>query len=169
MPCVADLVFIGIDPASTKVAFMALYGDAYMVEVHQRLGKSGGQSCANAWHVTKQFVEAVRVAFPDTKIVATIESAVVGRGGVRTTMVQCYTAGAIMGALHDEGIVTQIANVSSWKKRVVGRGNATKEDVSKWLRLRWPDFFSATRGNQDLVDATCIALYGQQVYGERMV
>lgn len=169
MPCMADLVFIGIDPASTKIAFTALYRDTYMVEVHKRLGKSGGQSCASAWHLTKQFLESVRVAYPDTKIVATIESAVVGRGGIRTTMVQCYTAGAIMGALYDEGIVTQIANVSSWKKRVVGRGNATKEDVSKWLRLRRSDLFATASGDQDLVDSACIAIYGKQVYGERVV
>jgi Holliday junction resolvasome RuvABC endonuclease subunit len=54
-------------------------------------------------------------------------------------------------------------NVMSWKKDVVGKGNATKDEVTEWLRVHHPGYHAQCRGNQNLVDATCIALYGSLV------
>lgn len=162
-------VVIGVDPASTKLAMVALSSTGEFVSMYNpKLGKSGGQSCSNAMKATRDFVLAVsaQIGRPDS---AFVEAPIVGRGGVRTTMVQCFTSGAIQGVLHDEGIPTQIANVSSWKKRVVGKGNATKEEVAKHLRLRWPDLFGSAKGNQDLIDASCIAIYGQSLIHGRLV
>jgi Holliday junction resolvasome RuvABC endonuclease subunit len=78
-------------------------------------------------------------------------------------MVQAFTSGAIQGALHERGCITQGANVSSWKKAVVGKGNATKEDVGESIRLRWPALYTEVAGDQDLTDASAIALYGQSL------
>lgn len=55
------------------------------------------------------------------------------------------------------------ANVMSWKKEVVGHGNATKDEVKAWLTEHHPGKAAQCRGNQNLVDAICIALYGQSV------
>jgi Holliday junction resolvasome RuvABC endonuclease subunit len=51
--------------------------------------------------------------------------------------------------------------VSSWKKGTIGNGSASKERVSGWLRTTHPAFFAACEEDQNLIDATCIALYGQ--------
>lgn len=51
--------------------------------------------------------------------------------------------------------------VSSWKKGTVGNGSASKERVSGWLRTTHPTFFAACKEDQNFIDATCIALYGQ--------
>jgi Holliday junction resolvasome RuvABC endonuclease subunit len=53
--------------------------------------------------------------------------------------------------------------VSSWKKGTVGNGSASKDLVSRWLHRRYPAYFKACAGDQNLVDATCIALYGQSL------
>jgi len=162
-------VVIGIDPASTKLAMVALSSDGrYMTYYNGKLGKSGGQSCANAIRSVNSFVSSVQKKLGKVQY-AFIESPVVGRGGVRSTMVQCFTSGAIQGALYESGITTQVANVSSWKKSVVGKGNATKEEVAEFIRLRWNDIFATASGNQDLIDASCIALYGQLTVGRGMV
>lgn len=163
----ADAIVLGIDPASSKVAYAALVGDECLIYT-SKLGKSGGQSCHNSHVYTRRVIAGIQKRWPGLPVYGFIESAVVGRGGVRSTMVQCYTSGAIQGALYEQGIPTQIANVSSWKKQVVGKGNATKEDVGEYLRLRWPAIYARTGGNQDAIDASCIALYGQRVLGNGM-
>lgn len=160
---------IGIDPASTKLALVALSSDGRFLSSYiPKLGRSGGQSCAGAMKATRAFVALAEDEF-GTLDSAYIEAPIVGRGGVRTTMVQCFTSGAVQGILHEAGISTQIANVSSWKKRVVGKGNATKEEVAKYLRLRWASLYDMANGNQDLIDASCIAIFGQQIVYGRMV
>lgn len=162
-------VIIGIDPASTKLAAVALSGDKFAVLYDKNLGKSGGQSCSRAAKMIERFiVQTVPKELSWEPIYAFIESPIVGRGGVKTTMVQAYTSGAIQAVLYELRIPTQTANVSSWKKHVVGKGNATKDDVAAWLRLRRPALFAASSGVQDIIDAACIAIYGQQVLSERM-
>jgi len=161
-----EFIALGIDPASSKMSAVALAGDDFLVRHYKRLGKSGGEACSSAWHTTNTMLAAIHTMWPGIPIFAFIESPVVGKGGVRSTMVQCFTSGAIQAALHDAGCQPQGANVSTWKKQVVGRGNATKDEVAKWLRLRRPAIHRAAEGNQDIVDAACIALYGQQLLRE---
>jgi Holliday junction resolvasome RuvABC endonuclease subunit len=55
------------------------------------------------------------------------------------------------------------ANVMSWKKAVIGDGMATKGDVSDWLREHHEPYSAQCGGDQNLVDAICIALYGKIV------
>lgn len=51
--------------------------------------------------------------------------------------------------------------VAEWKKGTIGNGGASKERVSGWLSATHPAFFAACEEDQNLIDATCIALYGQ--------
>lgn len=164
-----DFVALGVDPASSKIAFVAISNtNEFLVAYYPKIGKSGGPACSQAWHITALMVARIHATFGTANVHAFIEAPVVGRGGVRSTIVQCFTSGAIQGALHDAGCTTQVANVSSWKKRVVGKGNATKGEVSEHLRLRRPALFAEAGGNQDLIDASCIAIYGQQILRGRM-
>ena len=50
--------------------------------------------------------------------------------------------------------------VSSWKKGTVGNGAASKEHVAAWLRRHHPNHHVRCGGDQNSIDATCIALYG---------
>lgn len=51
--------------------------------------------------------------------------------------------------------------VGLWKKGTVGNGAASKDLVSRWLQRRHRGYFDQCGADQNLVDATCIALYGQ--------
>ena len=157
-----ELIVIGVDPASARVAFVALRGREFFTMAATKLGKTGGEACAAAWMTTHDFLD--QLPWPVTEpIQAYVEWPVLGRGGFRSTMVQAFTSGAIQGALHGRGCVTQGANVSSWKKAVVGKGNATKEDVGRSIQLRWPSLYAEVAGDQDLTDASAIAIYGKQL------
>ena len=156
-------VVLGIDPASTRIAYVALAeDDSYLAGANKKLGKSGGEACAAAWKYMSDVVATIYGQWPDSSVSAFIESPVVGGGGVRSTMVQCFTSGAIQGLLHERGIQSQVANVSSWKKHVVGKGNATKDEVAEYLRRGWPAIYREAGGNQDIYDAACIAFFGRQ-------
>jgi Holliday junction resolvasome RuvABC endonuclease subunit len=63
-------------------------------------------------------------------------------------------------------VPTTLVPVSSWKKGTVGDGAASKDLVAGWLLRRHPAYSEACRGDQNLVDATCIALYGEKM-GQR--
>jgi hypothetical protein len=158
----SEVIFIGVDAASARVAFVALRGREFFTMAFTKLGATGGEACNASMDATHSFLD--QLPWPVTEpIQAYVEWPVLGRGGFRSTIVQAFTSGAIQGVLYGRGCTTQGANVSSWKKNVVGKGNATKEDVVQSLRLRWPSLYREVAGDQDLCDAACVAIYGRQV------
>ena len=53
--------------------------------------------------------------------------------------------------------------VGTWKKEVVGKGNAKKEEVAAWLKENDPESFDRCGEDQNLIDAACIQKYGIKV------
>ena len=158
----SDLIVIGVDASSSRAAFVALCGTEFSTMAMAKFGPVGAVACAGGADATRTFLD--QLPWPVTQpIQAYVEWPVLGRGGFRSTMVQAFTSGAIQGTLHERGCITQGANVSSWKKAVVGKGNATKEEVAHALRLRWPSLYQRVGEDQDLCDAASIALYGKQL------
>lgn len=66
-------------------------------------------------------------------------------------------SGAVLGMLN---VPATLVNVSTWKKTVVGNGNATKKAIADFLSREYPRY-SERCERQDHIDATCIALYGR--------
>jgi Holliday junction resolvasome RuvABC endonuclease subunit len=69
----------------------------------------------------------------------------------------------ISGVILSCRVRTYLVPPPAWKKTVLGKGNATKEEVAAWLKEVKPEYFRLCDGDQDLIDACCIALYGEQV------
>lgn len=168
-------VVIGIDPASTHIAFVSLYKEHFSVTVSKNLGKSGPEACHNARLLTletisetKKWLCKINGQELNLPIHCFYELPVLGRGGVRSTMVQCFTSGAVQATLYERGCPTYPVNVSSWKKTVVGKGNADKGEVAEHLRLGWNALYKSACGNQDVYDASAIALYGRQILKQGM-
>lgn len=88
------------------------------------------------------------------------EPVVAGARNLRTSLQMAQLAGALMSTVIQPAYFVE---VTSWKKKVVGSGNASKEDVALWLKEHHMDYSAACEGDQNKVDATCIALYGQAV------
>jgi Holliday junction resolvasome RuvABC endonuclease subunit len=83
-----------------------------------------------------------------------------GSLNIRTALQLNQTVGALMAA--HEGM-SYLVPVSSWKKAVVGNGSADKKLVSSWLADKYPRWHARCQDNQNIMDAVCIALYGQKV------
>jgi Holliday junction resolvasome RuvABC endonuclease subunit len=89
-----------------------------------------------------------------------VEEPLVGRS-TRISLQIAQTAGAVLAYvshLSDSYLVP----TTTWKKEVVGHGGANKEKISEWLDSHYHDYSVQCDGDQDRVDATCIALYGRQ-------
>ena len=95
-----------------------------------------------------------------------VEYPIQGRSlNVQTTIRMSMMAGAIMSVSDTPKV---LITPSEWKKITVGRGNATKSEVSEWLSQQLTAAWRDTNGDQDLVDATCIALAAERIYEARL-
>lgn len=97
---------------------------------------------------------------------AFIEAPVVGRGGARPTILQAQVDGIIQAATVRYGLRGGYSvNNKTWKREVVGNGNASKAEAAAWLATHHPVLADVAGDDQDLVDAACVALYGEIVIG----
>ena len=163
---------IGIDPSSRKLAMVAQADgnrDIHIVsEALVPKDSRGGTpaACLRAYDLVGSFVLMLQTVYRTRNICAYLEAPIVGRGGARTTMVQSFVSGAIQASLQSHEIPVTLVYPGSWKKLVVGHGNATKETVSQHLRGVWPALMERAKRDQDVIDAACICLFGQHQTSE---
>ena len=149
-------VVSGVDYGSHRIAYSAPRISAF----HELLLK-GGDELDDLDTLSAYLFDLVCATQASLVVV---EAPIVGisrniRTGIRLGMV----AGALTSSARQAGAQVILAPPSSWKATTVGHGNAGKTDVSDWLRRRYPDWWDACIGSQDLVDATCLALHGETV------
>ena len=89
-----------------------------------------------------------------------IEDTLVGNN-VKYSIALAETKGAVMAALSDYDV--RLVNVGTWKKQVVGAGNANKDAVRDYIHVTHPAYAPLCGDDQDRYDATCIGLYGLQI------
>lgn len=95
--------------------------------------------------------------------VVAIEAPIQGMSrNVRVGISLAMVAGAIAVAAQQAGARVEVVPPASWKKEVLGFGNANKEQVSNYLEEHYAKFYSRCP-SQDMVDAVCIALYAEKV------
>lgn len=58
----------------------------------------------------------------------------------------------------NKGFEFEMVPNKTWKKEIIGNGNASKDDIRKWVVDHYKKV--GNDGPQDLYDAICIALYG---------
>lgn len=76
----------------------------------------------------------------------------------KTTRLLGLTAGAIWAAHLPFDCYWYWVNVATWKREIVGNGNATKEQIQEWVRSRGWDF-----AEEDWFDAFCIRELGKRI------
>lgn len=100
--------------------------------------------------------------FGYTKVVdhVFIEKPLIGRN-TDISLQLAQTCGAVMAAHgHLPGHDVRLVSNTSWKKEVVGSGNADKFVVRNWLEAYNSAYADLCGSNQDRVDAIAIGLYG---------
>jgi Holliday junction resolvasome RuvABC endonuclease subunit len=142
----------GIDPASKKIAMFS--DDKGLIKANKlsvpRTDRNTELLVLRHW--MQQVLE-----FDRDPVIFCEEPVVAGARNLRSTILVAETVGVVLAL--DARVV--LVPVSSWKKRTVGRGNATKDEVSDWLKNEHPLYASHCRGDQDLTDAAAIYLYGR--------
>lgn len=143
---------VGVDLGGRKIA-CAVFDNGYLTRVHARSLPAtiprGQALSVLAWDVVAQTAT--------TDVVFYIEEPLVGRG-VRASLQIAQTAGALLATINKTP--AHLVPVATWKKAVVGRGNADKLLVKSWLESHYPAYAQMCEGNQDKIDAVCIGLYG---------
>lgn len=90
-------------------------------------------------------------------------------GNPHTTIVLAEIVASVKIRLWDLGHCLVEATNTSWKKAIVGKGNASKQQIKEFATKQWPELrrFSRIWGRgpqkeleQDFYDAACIALWG---------
>lgn len=96
----------------------------------------------------------------ESDVVFVEEPPLAGSRNIRTFLKLSELLGGLMAMLP---CPVHAVPVSTWKKEVAGKGNLSKDDVSLFLKQSHPGYSALCAGDQNLIDATCVALYGQQV------
>ena len=148
----------GFDLSSRKIAVVALGDDtdAWTIEVKKQQSRA-----KELLQMAKDLDDYLSEREPGW---CYIEAPVVGRGGARPTVLQSQVDGLIQAlALRSGHLECYSVNNKTWKKAIVGNGNASKDDSAKWLASTHPLLSDMVDGDQDLVDAACVAIYGDRV------
>ena len=144
---------LGIDYGSSRIAIVGPSAHVFE-EVVGRPGDNIGALdilAETTWNAVTQ---------ASAKVVA-VESPIQGMSrNVRTGIMLAMVAGAITVAARQAGAEVIHVPPASWKKEVVGFGNAKKEQVSEYLAAQHPGLY-ANCGSQDMVDAACLGLYAE--------
>jgi Holliday junction resolvasome RuvABC endonuclease subunit len=90
-------------------------------------------------------------------IVYVEEPLVAGARNLRTSLKIAQVSGVVMASAPD---FAKFVPVSSWKKEIVGKGNAKKEEISEFLLKEYKEMWAECNEDQNLIDAACVALYG---------
>lgn len=156
-------LIIGLDPSSRKLAFVVTGPAIESSQVDFIRVTKIVQRCRAATDAVHRLIE--RYAWMDGAKYVFIESPVyTARAGARSLIPQATVFGAILAAFarHHQYIVEPVNN-TVWKKGIVGSGNASKRDVGVAVEHLWPSIYRTIAGDQDLLDAAAIALYGKEL------
>jgi Holliday junction resolvasome RuvABC endonuclease subunit len=156
-------IVIGIDPAATHLAAVILGGPKPYQLVTRTMPKDAVLRCAAAYRWTRRLIRLFPLA---DDIVVAVEEPVIGkpgRAGANGTLPQAKVHGAILAAGSMAAVTVIPINNSQWKKRIVGKGNASKAEVNQFVKRTAPKLWAEAKGNQDLCDALCIAQHGLYV------
>lgn len=141
---------IGIDCGGRKVALVDLERGIYF-EYEAAQGLPRGEQLV-------QLAEALQPYWNSDGRAVWVEAPIVaGARNLQTSLRIAQVTGVVHSVMDNSHEVA----VSSWKKSVVGDGRAGKDEVRGWLKESHPDLYRLTHHSQDLIDATCIALYGE--------
>ena len=132
--------------------------------------KNSGDRCSWAHAVTDHFAKQVlqRLSENGVRVTNLIKRAYVempvvapNKGSIKALVPQAFTSGAVQAALRSNGFEVEIVPIQTWKKVAVDKGNASKEDVARVARQRWPGLIRGYEKNQDIIDASGLLIYGE--------
>ncbi len=126
-------------------------------------------SAAEALDCMYAYVDEITpMAIPGAERIAYIEAPVVaGARNLQSTIKQAFINGIVQGVFTKAGFTVHLVPVSTWKMVVCGNGRADKQQVAAHLERVWPVVSHVCAGDQDLIDAATVCMYGGEVERSR--
>ncbi len=154
----------GVDPSSSK--FVVAVGDRRAKNVQFRVlqAPTGPENRPRALADIHKFGTSIIQEFPALVRVG-VESPVVAASGPGSTIPQALGSGAFQAAISVlPRLAVDMVTIPSWKKTIVGKGNAAKDEIYFWVQQNFPSIWEQHMNNnqkhvQDMCDAFCIYLY----------
>lgn len=147
---------IGIDLNSRKLAMAKNLNGQLLLHAFAVPKKITDRAliCSMLYNHTRTRVMSDDVVYIEAPVVA-------GARNIQSTIKCAAAYGAVLAAISSVGAVAIETPISLWKLHTVGKGNVSKVDIGNWLHTMHPSVHRECSGDQDLMDASCIALYGQ--------
>ena len=148
------MIFFGVDCSSFAIHGVLINNKEELISIHK-------------WGSTKKefgyrFPEILVGFYHDFSRIkeahfAAIETAIFIQNP-KTTIAIANVIGAVWAFLLEQKVEVAIVDNKRWKKVIVGKGNASKEDIKTFAIDKWGDIFP----EQDYADAACIALWAKR-------
>jgi hypothetical protein len=158
-------VIVGCDPSSKKLAFFAIHpltrtvmARAFVLRGNARYTPEGA---AEAGHACAEMLTLINpMGTPSTPMILFIEEPVVGRGGIRSSLVQAYINGVVQDWFTRAGYSVRITHQSTWKSGLGIPQRGGKPEVLAAMKRLYPKDVRACGPDEDLLDAAALARYG---------
>ena len=164
---------VGIDPSSKKIALTYSLVEINKDKKIYKIPTSGLNvetivfnkkntkqfASLEAFNFSDNFCQKILKEFSKHPIHIYLESPVLGVN-VHATIVQSFISGALQAGFAKNNLSITMANNTTWKKDVTGKGNHKKDEVSNWVKENHLSNYKILGEDQDLIDAYCIMLYG---------
>ena len=151
-------VFLGLD-CSTKAIHSVLLDMDENIKVQYKWARTEKTFPERFPLLIKDFWEDIsRIRLIRTerrRFIATVEESIYIQNP-RTTVQLASVVGCVKFGCYYHGFELTGVDNKSWKKIIVGSGNASKADIMAFAIEKWGDVFE----EQDFADAACIALWG---------
>lgn len=152
-------VVFGLDPSSKKLALVVTDGHSH--DFHVAKLPDGPDHRPEACVGAEDWIRHMIGVYPDVALIG-LEMPMGAKGGFGSTIPQAMISGALQAGIAREKKHVELINIPNWKLSVVGKGSASKEEISNWVEDNYPSAWlrcvdSKGKLDQDLVDAFCIA------------
>jgi Holliday junction resolvasome RuvABC endonuclease subunit len=152
------MIYAGFDCSSKAVHAAFVDDDENLVDL-RKFGSPLKSADDRFYEILDKFNDDLSII---TMTAAAIESAIYIQNAKATIAIASVVAGIKYG-LHRSGISFVAVDNNTWKRQVLGKGNAKKPDIMAFAKDVWGDRFP----EQDYADAACIALWRKR-YGKEL-
>ena len=146
--------YLGLDCSSLAVHGVIIDDDEKIISMHKWGSKNKDFSQRFPEITLDFFDELSRINNIDK---SSIEAAIFIQNP-KTTIAIAHVVGAVWLSLLWKGIETNRIENTKWKKIILNKGNASKDDIKQFSIDKWGNIFP----EQDYADAACIALYSKR-------
>ena len=142
---------VGLDADSKKIAIVCFNNNQLLY--HELLISHSKDAKQRLYDLIMLFERQIKAIKPQ---IVYIEEAIFIQN-FKTSRAIAEVIGNIKVVLSKYKIDYETVPVNSWKKAIIGKGNASKDEVREFILNKYPDLEGC---EQDIFDATAICLFG---------